>query len=126
MPNSKMDEVNFITEIIERADCGLLLDVNNLYVNSINHQYDPYEFLDKIPKNRIVEVHLAGCDYRQDLLIDTHASKIKKEVLTIFEYICKKSDINGVVIERDSNLNNFSELVEEIRLVREILQRNVR
>jgi len=57
------------------------------------------------------------------MLVDTHASKIKKEVLEIFEYLCKKSDINGVVIERDSNLNSFSELIDEVRLVRGILKK---
>ncbi len=126
MPNSKMNEAAFITEVIERSDCGMLLDVNNLYVNSINHHYDPYDFLEQIPKERIVEVHLAGCDYRYDMLVDTHASQIKKEVLELFKYLCSNADIKGVVIERDSNLDSFSDLIDEVRLVRDILKKNSR
>lgn len=124
MPTSHLKESYFISEIVSRADCGLLLDVNNLYVNSVNHGYDPYEFLNEIPLDRVVEVHLAGCDYMHDMLIDTHASSIKREVLSIFEYVCTKSKVNGVVIERDDKLGKFSDILKEIETVREILSKS--
>lgn len=123
MPNSEMNESQFICNIIEKSDCGLLLDLNNLYVNSVNHRYDPYDFLQKLPLDRVVEVHLAGCDYIHDMLIDTHASHTKKEVLSIFEYVCSKTEIKGVVIERDDKLDEFSMLIDEVNLVRNILNR---
>jgi uncharacterized protein (UPF0276 family) len=124
MPMSEMSEANFISQIASKADCGLLLDLNNLYVNAFNHQYDPYEFIHSLPLDRIVEIHLAGCDYMQDMLIDTHASAIRKDVLNLFDYLCRKTPINGVVIERDARLNHFSDLINEVQVVRDILRKN--
>lgn len=123
MPNNEYSEVEFIKNIVEKSDCGLLLDINNLYVNSVNHGYDPYQFLDALPLDRVMEVHLAGCDYIYDMLIDTHASRIKNEVLSLFEYVCKKTTISGVVIERDAKLDNFLELVDEIKYIRNIMKK---
>lgn len=124
MPTSKMSEAYFIREIIERADCGLLLDLNNLYVNSINHRYDPYYFLDKLPLDRVVEIHLAGCEYMHDIWVDTHASSVSPEVIALFEYVCRKTRINGVVIERDAKLIHFLDLLEEVKIIRAILKKN--
>lgn len=124
MPTSNMTELSFIKKIVEDANCGILLDLNNLYVNSINHKYDPYEFLNQLPLERVVEVHLAGCDYIHEMLVDTHASSVRKEVLSLFQYLCKKTQINGVVIERDAKLNNFSDLINEVEIVRNILNKN--
>lgn len=123
MPNCEMNELYFINEIINKADCGLLLDINNLYVNAVNHNYDPYDFISKLPLERIVEVHLAGCNYMHGMLIDTHASSIKNEVISLFEYVCKKTSLNGVVIERDDKLDNFTELLDEVELIRKISQK---
>ena len=123
MPNSQLNEAYFIKEIIERSDCGLLLDINNLYVNSMNHHYNPYDFLNQLPLERVIEVHLAGCDYMHNMLVDTHASSVRKEVLALFQYVCQKTSINGVVIERDAKLNNFSELLNEVYLVREMVKK---
>ena len=123
MPNTQLNEAYFIKEIIERSDCGLLLDINNLYVNSMNHHYNPYDFLNQLPLERVIEVHLAGCDYMHNMLVDTHASSVRKEVLALFQYVCQKTSINGVVIERDAKLNNFSELLNEVYLVREMVKK---
>lgn len=123
MPTSNMSESNFIKEIIERADCGLLLDLNNLYVNSINHNYDPYQFLNQLPLDRVIEVHLAGCDYMHNILVDTHASSVRQEVISLFEYLCRKTLVSGVVIERDAKLDNFSDLLSEVEIIRKILKK---
>lgn len=121
VPNSYMSELTFIKDVVENADCGILLDLNNLYVNSINHKYDPFDFINKLPLERVVEVHLAGCNHINDMLVDTHASATRQEVLTLFRHVLKKTHINGVVIERDDRLDNFNELIEEVKLVRDIL-----
>ena len=123
MPNNNMSELSFINQIASRADCGILLDLNNLYVNAFNHMYDPYEFIDRLPLDRIVEVHLAGCDYIHGMLIDSHASSVRKDVLTLFEHLCKKTTINGVVIERDAKLEHFSDLLTEVQEVRDIMRK---
>ncbi|HVE44793.1 MAG TPA: DUF692 domain-containing protein [Gammaproteobacteria bacterium] len=122
MPMSTMSEVNFIKAVVEKADCGLLLDLNNLYINAINHHYDPYAFIDALPLERIVEVHLAGCHYLYRMWVDTHATEVRLEVLALFEYLCKLTRVNGVVIERDAKLERFSDLLSEIKIVREILK----
>ena len=88
MPRCKMSEAKFISNIVTEADCGILLDLNNLYVNAFNHMYDPYDFIRQLPLDRIVEIHLAACDYMYDMLIDTHASPIRKDVLNLFDYLC--------------------------------------
>jgi uncharacterized protein (UPF0276 family) len=124
MPTDTMSEIEFFSRVIRGSDCGILLDLNNLYVNSVNHHYDPIEFINLLPLDHIIEVHLAGCDYMMDTLIDTHASQIKKEVLDLFEYVCKLTFINGVVIERDDKLKIFSDLVDEVKMVRAILRKH--
>lgn len=125
MPNSKINEIDFINRVIELSDCGLLLDLNNLYVNSINHSYDPYDFINKLPLDRIIEVHLAGCDYIYGMLVDTHASNVKDSVLSLLKYLCQKTKINGVVIERDDKLTNFQELLDEVALVKNIINNGI-
>ena len=74
MPGDDMTEAHFLRSIVEKADCGLLLDVANLYTNAINHGYDALTFLDDIPMERVVEIHLAGSDRRFDMLVDTHST----------------------------------------------------
>jgi uncharacterized protein (UPF0276 family) len=123
-PINKMSEIDFICSVIKNADCGLLLDLNNLYVNAINHAYDPYAFINKLPLDRIVEVHLAGCHYLHNMWVDTHAVEIKKEVISLFEYLCRHASINGVLIERDAKLECFSDLLDEVKMVRNIFKKN--
>jgi uncharacterized protein (UPF0276 family) len=124
LPSSIMTEAQFIKKILNTADCGMLLDLNNLYINAINHRYDPYAFINELPLEHIVEVHLAGCDYMHNMLVDTHASSIRKDVLNLFEYLCSRTAINGVVIERDARLNHFSDLLNEVQIVKDILKTN--
>lgn len=125
MPDSHLTEIAFVKAILEKTQCGLLLDLNNLYVNAINHHYDPYLFIDQLPSDRIVELHLAGCDYVGELLVDTHASPSREEVLDLLLYVVKKIPINGVIIERDAKLTYFSELIDEIYLVKDLLKQAI-
>src|SRR3990167_1519896 len=121
-PGSNLDEAYFISEIIEQSNCGLLLDLNNLYINSINHQYDPYAFIDQLPLGRIVELHIAGCEYIYEMWIDTHASPSRKEVHALLHYVISKTRINAVLIERDANINSFTELLDEVNLIKDIIK----
>lgn len=121
VPGSMMPEVEFLSKILNQADCGMLLDLNNLYINSVNFQYDPYEFLNKLPLERVIEIHLAGGSYKEGMLIDTHANPIKQAVWDLFAYACKKTPFKAAIIERDSNLPIFEDLLEEVRLARHII-----
>lgn len=120
VPGSTMSESQFISELIEQADCGVLLDVNNVYVNSINHGLDPYEFLDQIPIERTVQVHMAGHKERNDIVLDTHGAPIAQAVFDLLQYALTKTIVHGVTIERDQNMPSFDELANEIAAIRTI------
>ena len=122
MPESDLLEHDFLTTILNEADCGLLLDLTNLFVNAMNHRYNPYEFIDALPLDRIVAVHLAGCDWIDNMWVDTHASPVRREVLDLLAYLVRKTPVNGVIIERDARLELFSKLIDEVYIVRNLLQ----
>ncbi len=120
MPGNEMTEAQFISEILEQADCGLLLDVNNVYVNSINHNFDPYKFLDSIPIERTVQMHLAGHAYGDEMIIDTHGAPVIEPVYELLEYILRRTEVKAVMLERDQNYPAFSEIIGELNQVRTI------
>lgn len=123
IPNSDIGEAEFVTQILEKADCGMLLDLNNLYLNSLNHNYDPYEYLKKLPLDRVVEIHLAGGSYKENMHVDTHANSISKEVWELFDYVAKTVPFRGVVIERDANFEPFSSIIDEVQFAKDILRK---
>lgn len=124
VPGQSMAEENFITEILETADCGMLLDVNNLYINSRNHSYDPITFLRNIPVERVVEIHLAGGAFKLGMLVDTHAHPVSNDVWNLFEEVCRIVPFNGVVIERDSNLKRLEDLIDEVNIAKKIMKKH--
>lgn len=124
IPGSDLQELEFISKIITQADCGMLLDLNNLHLNSLNHNYDPYDFVNNLPLERIVEIHLAGGSFKENMYVDTHANAISKDVWKLFEYVVKKTPFRGVVIERDANFEPFSEIIDEVNFAKEIIKRN--
>jgi hypothetical protein len=123
MPGCELSEAQFISEVLEQADCGLLLDVNNVYVNSVNHGFDPFQFLNAIPLQRTVQIHVAGHKRRQDLLIDTHGAPVIQPVYELLEYVLNRTSVNGVMIERDQNFPDFAELLDELDVIRGIARR---
>lgn len=124
IPGQTMREENFITNILESADCGMLLDVNNLYINSKNHHYDPIVFLSNIPAERVVEIHIAGGSFKHGMLVDTHANPVSVEVWKLFDEVCRRIPFNGVIIERDSNLSKLEDLIDEVNIAKSIMKNN--
>jgi len=125
-PFSEMDEAEFIAELIEETDCGLLLDVTNLYINAVNHDYDWREYLQKIPRERIVQLHFVGSHRHGNVLIDGHADKTEDEIWNVFREVCVNSNVKGAILERDENFPAFTEILEEIKMARNILQKTER
>jgi uncharacterized protein (UPF0276 family) len=125
---SILDEADHLTEILERADAKLLLDVNNVYVNAMNHGFDAYAFIDRLPLSRVVQVHVAGHLLRADgFRIDTHAEPVCEQVFALFEHTMKKlARPLPVLLERDDNFPDFAELVSEIERLDDIYQRALR
>ena len=120
---SEMPEAEFITRIIEGADCGLLLDVNNVYVNSQNHGFDPRAFIDALPLDHVIQLHLAGHELDGDVIIDTHGASIRPEVLDLYAYTLSKTGPVTTLIERDTNIPPLDILLAENDAMRACAQR---
>ena len=115
---STLDETDFISEIIRRTGCGLLLDVNNVYVSCINHQLNPLAYIDALPLHAVGEIHLAGFAEDADslgdrLLIDDHGSPIDNAVWQLYEQVLARIGPMATLIERDNQLPAFSVLLTE-------------
>ncbi len=118
MPGAQMTEAEFIRAVIERADCGLLLDVNNVYVNAINHGYDPHAFIDAMPLERVRQLHIAGHDASGEFLIDTHGARVDPKVLDLYAYTLNKLGPTWSLLEWDHDLPPLAGLLEESDRVR--------
>ena len=114
-PISTMDELTFIKAVLEEADCDLHLDINNIYVNSINFRFDAHEFLRGIPGERIVYSHVAGhLQVKPDLLVDTHGENIIDPVWALLDEAYQLFGVFPTLLERDLNIPALPELIQEI------------
>jgi uncharacterized protein len=120
-PIAEMDEITFIRAVLEEADCDLHLDVNNVYVNSVNHRYDPLEFIRALPTERIVYLHMAG-HYREtvDLLVDTHGADVIDSVWTLLDATYRLHGVAPTLLERDFNIPPLADLEREVEHIARI------
>ncbi|RZG82703.1 DUF692 domain-containing protein [Acinetobacter sp. WCHAc060033] len=119
MPNAEMSEADFVSEVLEQADCELLLDVNNAYVNSINHGSDAYAFIRAMPKERIRYIHIAGHEQvEQDLLIDTHGAEVCDSVWQLLQYTYQVCGVKPTLLERDFNIPSWQVLQDEMTKIK--------
>lgn len=118
--DSSMTEWEFITQISEAADCLLLLDVNNIYVSSYNHNFDAKAFIDGVPAKRIQQIHLAGHNNHRDYIIDTHDAPVIDPVWDLYEYAIARFGQVSTMIERDDKIPALEVLVEELQIARTI------
>jgi uncharacterized protein (UPF0276 family) len=123
IPGSTLGEAEFIARLLAEAQCGLLLDVNNLYANALNHNYDPHRFIDCMPTHAVVEIHVAGGEMRGGVYIDTHGHPVNDNVLELLEYAVTTKRPNGVVLEREKNFPPIGQILEEVRTLKEIWYR---
>lgn len=117
---SEMDEWTFVRELARRADCWLLLDVNNVFVSGYNHDFEPQEFLQAIDVDRVVQFHLAGHEDQGTHKIDTHDEPVSEEVWTLFAEAWRRFGPVSTMIERDDKFPPFAELLAELQRAREI------
>lgn len=124
-PGQELTEVEFITAILQEADCDLLLDVNNVYVNSINHHYDAMDYIKAMPTERIAYMHIAGhYNEAEDLIVDTHGADV---IDPVWHLLDKTYDYHGVVptlLERDFNIPPLSELLSEVNTIQRYQQQH--
>ncbi len=107
---SEMTEWEFLTEVVERADCGILLDVNNIYVSSINHEFDPAEYVDYIPAERVAQIHIAGHSRYERFLLDTHDHPVIDPVWKLYEQALGRTGPTATLLEWDDRIPAFEEV----------------
>jgi uncharacterized protein len=120
--HSTMTEQAFIAQVAARTGCGILLDVNNIYVNANNHGIDPVRYIDEIPRAAVMEIHLAGFERVGDLLIDTHGNRVAEPVWRLFEKAVARFGPIPTLIEWDTDIPQLSVLQEEARKADAILE----
>ena len=120
----EMTELSFLQRVLEASNARLLLDVNNVYVNARNHDFDARAFIAGLPLERVVEIHVAG-HTKQDsgLLLDTHGEPISDPVLELLEWTLERTGPVPVLLERDHHVPELSELLAELRVLREVQAR---
>lgn len=123
-PAHGWDEPDFLLEVLEAADCKLLLDVNNIYVNARNHRFDPHPYIERIPRERVVQIHVAGHHTQKDgQIIDTHGEPVCEGVYSLLEHTLERIGPVPVLLERDQNFPPLEELLEEMRRLHAIYDR---
>jgi len=111
--DSQMTEWEFLTEVVERADCGILLDVNNIYVSSINHEFDPTEYVDYVPAERVAQIHIAGHSRYERFLLDTHDHPVIDPVWELYDRAVRRIGPTATLLEWDDHIPAFDEVHNE-------------
>lgn len=124
-PGKELSEADFVAAVVQEADCDLLLDVNNVYVNAVNHGMDARAFIAAMPSARIRYLHVAGhFDEADDLLIDTHGAPVKDDVWSLLAYTYAQHGVRPTLLERDFNFPPLHELLAEVNEIRAMQENN--
>lgn len=118
--HAEMTEWEFINQIAQQSGCLLLLDINNIYVSSINHSFDAFEFIDAIDASRVQQIHLAGHENHGDYIIDTHDAPVVKAVWDLYAYAIRRFGPVSTMIERDDHIPPIAELIQELNHARQL------
>jgi len=117
--HSEMTEWEFLSAVAERADCLILLDINNIYVSAHNHQFDPLDYLNNVPAKRVQQFHLAGHLNLGNIIIDSHGDTVIDPVWSLYEAALRRFGPVSTMIERDDNIPPFAELLAELEMARQ-------
>ncbi len=120
---ASLSELEFIVAVLQEANCDLLLDVNNVYVNSVNHGYDPYAFIRAIPSQCIRYVHVAGHEKQSDFILDTHGDFVSEPVWALLKETYAQHGVLTTILERDNAIPELSFLIEELQTIERLQQR---
>ena len=110
---SEMTEWEFLSEVVELADCGILLDVNNIYVSSKNHTFNPYDYLDGIPHHRVAQIHIAGHTKFEKYILDTHDHPVLDPVWKLYAHAIRQCGVTATLLEWDDKIPSFDEVHNE-------------
>src|SRR6201999_931546 len=109
---SEMTEWEFLSEVVEQADCGILLDVNNIYVSSQNHSFNPFDYLNNVPHDRVGQIHVAGHSKFEKYILDTHDHPVLDPVWKLYERAVRKVGHTATLLEWDDRIPSFDEVHE--------------
>ncbi len=123
--NSVLTEAEFLSELVSRTGCGILLDINNAYVNEFNHGYAAKDFIDALPLASVGEVHLAGFEDKKDYLIDAHNNSVSEPVWDLFKYYIQQGHCAPTLIEWDNDIPSFDVLLGERQSAKNIIAENL-
>jgi uncharacterized protein (UPF0276 family) len=121
-PGSEMDDAEFTARALEATGCDLLLDLTNLHANATNHGFDPYAWLDRVPLDRVVQVHVTGGHWRHGRLVDSHSAATPDDVWKLLEHVAARTRVRAVLLERDERIPPIGELLDELDRAREALR----
>jgi len=110
---SEMTEWEFLNEVVERADCGILLDVNNIYVSSRNHNFDPMTYINSVPAERVAQIHIAGHSKFEKYILDTHDHAVIDPVWKLYERAIERAGRTATLLEWDDSIPSFQEVHDE-------------
>lgn len=119
---SEMSEWEFLLEIVNQSGCYILLDVNNVYVSSVNHGFNPLDYIHAMPRERVIQIHLAGHSNNGDYIIDTHDAPVAQAVWELYAETIRHLGKISTMIERDDNMPTFADLLAEMNQARSIAQ----
>jgi len=118
---SEMTEWEFLSEVVEQADCGILLDVNNIYVSSKNHSFDPFDYLNNVPHERVGQIHVAGHSKFEKYILDTHDHPVLDPVWKMYAHAIKLCGPTSTLLEWDAHIPSFEEVHREALKARKFL-----
>jgi hypothetical protein len=121
--DSQLSEWDFLRAVCERADCHILLDINNIYVSSVNHEFDPRTYLDGVPADRIRQFHLAGHEDHGSYIIDTHDHPVPDPVWALYAEAVRRFGAVSTMIERDDHIPPLPELIAELNHARQVFEK---
>ena len=118
-----MTEWEFLSEVVERADCGILLDVNNIYVSSQNHSFDPYAYVNNVPHDRVGQIHIAGHSKFEKYILDTHDHPVLDPVWKLYAHAVKLVGRTATLLEWDDSIPSFEEVHHEALKANQFIQK---
>jgi uncharacterized protein (UPF0276 family) len=121
IPGASMSQTEFFNRLVAATGCGILLDITNVYINSVNHDFDPTNFLEQMPLEHVVQVHLAGGYWHNGLLVDGHSEPVQEESWELYRNLLSRCQVKGTIFEHDRNYPAMELLLQQIRKARQIV-----
>ncbi|MDQ2714346.1 MAG: DUF692 domain-containing protein, partial [Chloroflexota bacterium] len=121
IPGNSMSQAEFFNRLIAATGCGILLDITNVFINSVNHGFDPVAFLDQMPLDHVVQVHLAGGYWFNDYLVDGHSEPVQEESWELLRALAARCRIKGVIFEHDRNFPDMELLLRQVQRAKRIV-----